>query len=250
MSNIFDLLNLNSEQKKMLDDFLRQNTSVKLNISSMNLNEKNQTAIRYFYLTNKFDLNRSPFINGIDKSRINSAISILKTNNSSSLSEMYNFKPKKDAGPGEFLLYFLINSSSIEGVGDLKLNGQTYEVKSAKITNSFGKKSAYDFQTGTYSSFDTISNLNSLSKYLFDKKDADFTKLKKSEIDQIRNNEYYKKIEMSYAKNVVDKYFKDDEIIFFNRETQLIESIKKVKPSDISIYRVDRGSVYPIISVQ
>lgn len=250
MSNIFDLLNLNSEQKKTLDEFIRKNSSIRLNTSSMSLNEKNQTTIRYFYLINKFNLDKSPFINGVDKSRINSAISMLKTNNSSSLNEMYNFKPKKDAGPGEFLLYFLINSSSIEGIGDLKLNGQTFEVKSTKITNSFGGKHAYDFETGTYNSFDTISKLNLLAKELFNQKDADFNKLKKSQIDEMRSNKKYKEIEMSYAKNVVENYFKNDDVIFFDRKTQLIESIKKVKPSDIAIYRVDRGSVYPLISVQ
>lgn len=248
MSNVIDLLGLNSKQQKNLDKFIRQNSSINLEVNKLKLNEENQTIIRYFYLMKKFKLDKSPFVNSIDMSSINSSIEMLKRNNSSSLNEIYNLKPKKDAGPGEFLLYFLINSSSIEGTGDLKLSGQTYEVKSAKISTNFGGKHAYDFETGTYKAVDTIYQLNLLAESFFNRK-IPYHSLPKSAIDQLKNTEQYESIKNNYAKNVVDNYFKSDKIIIFNRKTKLISAIKKIKPEDVSIERITRGSIKPLIKI-
>lgn len=120
-------------------EFIRRAEKVtKFNISVNDLKPELQPSVRYLFIKNQFpkfgekDLFQTKFnIPGLNK-----AIKELKKENYNHFFNMYQFD-QSGIGPGELMLYFLIDNSRVGGGSsagvDLIVNGKEYEAKSVEL---------------------------------------------------------------------------------------------------------------------
>jgi len=201
-----------------------------------------------------FDLSKT--VNDINMNRLNALIEELRRENRELFFKLHSYE-LKGVGPGEATLYFLVNTARLGGGSsageDLIIaNGRTYEVKAATISTD-GYASNFKLG-GTVPVYDIMSKLAELCKkhkIAISKP----TEIGKEAIDKIRKlePETYAAIEKSFV-DAAAKYFSGHEIIFINNNNNnqtrgRIESIKKVKKSDISLERVTAGTVKPRIKL-
>jgi len=134
-------------------------------VTSFNLTEKDfqsnkfQREIRYLYTKNFFpNFDQNLFVKTPDKDKLNKAIEALKKESSANFASIHNFRPG-GTGPGEVLLYFLIDNSQLGGAGsrgmDLFVGGKGYELKSVHVSNDGFIK---DFKLGGTANLSGIIN--------------------------------------------------------------------------------------------
>ena len=200
---------------------------------------------------------------GVDLEKLQSGISQLKGKNKKAYEKLFSYKPVgSNPGPGEVVLYFLIDDAVIAGDNskgiDLIVGSAKYEVKGAKVGAKHG---LYGFQTGgTVGDADIKSEFLKLkdkienpSKGRNTVTTSDLEKMEK----QVPSD--YKKLLSKYQNAVHDEYFSKKEIIFFNAnagskpkprkdgsvgERSLpaargnLETIMRVKKEDIGILEI------------
>ena len=240
-------------------DFIRKAEKV----TSFNLVEKDFTSdkyqkeIRYLYTKNffpKFDTNL--FTKKIDTEAINKAIGALKRENNTNFNSLYNFKPG-GMGPGEVLMFFLIDNAELGGAGsagvDLVVKGKKYEIKAAQITGD--RKYAYGFKLGgTFPTSAIEKKASDLKKQTG--QPGSVSEINKEDIAAIRKQfpGEWEKIEKEYAKVSYDNYFKNHEIIFLHNNNSknkgYVETIQTVKQNQIGLERDTSKSLKPMIKIR
>jgi hypothetical protein len=175
------------------------------------------------------------FLDVVDFDNIQDALNILNASNPKGLKELMQMNTTSYGfGPGEVLLYFLLNNAFLGGGSsagvDLIDNGKEYEIKAALLSAGKGLISGFSLG-GTVDISDTLSGLLSLKKELLkfdssidvgektgiksvhikgfkDRKFINYLKTNKSNLKSY--NEYFK----DFQKIAYNEYFKNHPIIF------------------------------------
>lgn len=246
-------------------DFIARATQVtSFNIRGADFESlKYKNEIQHLYATymfKGFDLSKT--IKGMDVTKVNNLINDLKTIDRQAFNNLYDFQPK-GVGPGECLLYFLIDDATLGGgtsAGvDMKIGSKLFEVKGANLSGD--KKSVTGFKLGG-----TVDLTDMVNKAVQMKEALGFTtmgkgknEVNKTQIEAIQKNypKEWKKIETEYA-NKAYKYFGNIPVIFFNNNrsgpkltTAAGHVIKAdpVKKTDIMIDVITQGTIKPKIKV-
>jgi hypothetical protein len=211
--------------------------------------------IQYLFSTFFFSINSSEVTqrtistSSADIRSIKSSISILKRKNKLMFDVLFNYS-KDVFGPGEVMLYYLIDDIRLAGKnssGDLILSNERLECKAAKIKN---QNQLYDFKLGgTFSTDEIRKELVDLGKtYGITGTTNSFPS---SKIKMIKNKTpEFQELERKYAELAYDKYFSHYPIVFvssdINNRGDLI-TIKDVKVEDIRIERITMNDIKPVV---
>jgi hypothetical protein len=238
--------------KQMIERALRS-TSFDLKPSDFTY-YKYQEEIRYLFTLGYFPkFDSKYFVPRINQRDLNQAIAALKRESAQKFSDMYKYK-LSGIGPGEVLLFFLVDDSKLGGGNaasvDLFTKGGNYEIKSAKLSND---GQAYDFRlSGTISLVKIISDLDKIRVRL--KLSGGNNSMSAQLIDDMRKKASYDflQVEKEYAEMVANSF--KEKVIFMNNSTSPskmgnVEGIQKVKPEDVTIERVTGGTVKPRIKL-
>jgi len=197
-----------------------------------------------------FDLNN--MIETIDISKINHIIKQLKLTDMNKFCMLFKY-PLAGCGPGEVLLYYILNSAKICGGSsagvDIITSCGEYEVKAVIVSPN---RYVRDFKLGgTFSLSDIMADIYCLKEELGFKG----SEVNKSEIDLIKKTfpNKWKSIENGYKDLSYENYFKNHDIIFMtnNKTSKMgdIVSIKRVSRDDVFIDRVTSGTIKPIVLI-
>lgn len=193
---------------------------------------------------------------GLNIRSFNSKVDMLKSLNRVSFEKLFSMNGINisggDTGPGELLLYFLIDecyfnrSTNI----DVRIGNQAYEVKGARISAA---GEYVDLTTGNITSPELLKitkdliELNSSvnkSTNVSTVEASDIKKLKEKAKDEFNN------IEKRYQDEICKLYFKNKKFIFFNNNTGSnrghIFYEGEIGCDMIGIYRLSRG-LRPVI---
>ena len=200
---------------------------------------------------------------GLNMGKLNSAIDTLKKIDRFYFDKLYDWQPK-GVGPGEVLLYFLIDDAVLGGGSsagvDVKIGGKNYEVKAANLTGD--KKAVYGFRLGG-----TVNVSQEVRKAIQMKEELGFTtkgkgqgEVNKTQIEAIKKK--YPKEWESIRKSYVDKaykYFAGQNVIFFNNNRGTggklttaagnIAAVKTVSKNDIEIDVITQNSIKPRVKI-
>lgn len=183
--------------------------------------------------------------NRVAASDLNRSIGGLKPH--SDFNFIYNYPTK---GPGEVLLYLLINDAILKddksGRVDMTVNGETYQVKSVQI----GQEFITDFRTGSsvYVA-DLVNELQQLKQSLGIPSSAyDIPPNMIKEI-KAKAETQFNAIETEYAKRAYESYFENLNIIFLNGSKKEVYDVKKVQQKDIFIYRFTMQAFAPKLKI-
>lgn len=230
-------------------------------VTSFNLVEKDFTStkfkkeIRYLYVKNFFpNFNTNLFTKQVKADKLNKAITALKKEDATRFNNLMGFTPG-GLGPGEVMLYFLIDDAQLGGAGsagvDVVVGSNKYEVKAVKVSK---ERFASDFKLGgTVPLANLITSLNVLREKLG--LGGSRTEMSKSIIDQMKTQarSEYAKIEQAYQDIAYNNYFKNHEIIFINNNSGpqfgTVEAIKQVYMPDIMIERATSGTIKPMVKL-
>jgi len=236
--------------------FIRRVTKV----TSLNFISSDFTSLTYkneiqelinVHLFPEFD--RSRTLDSINVNNLNSCISSLRSENSENFKSLYNSYAIKGFGPGEVMLYFLLNKAYLGGGSsnvDLFVAGEGYEMKSVEVsTDGY----AYNLKTGgTVPVSNIIEKLYALGQK--HKVPVSRTEINKSTLEIIRNKDpkAFQSIIDQYVDIAYNEYFKQHKFIFLrNSGSKMgnIESVKDVKKSDIQLERVTAGVIKPRVKL-
>lgn len=236
-------------------DFIRRAEKViSFNLTAVDFQSvEYKREIQWLFTKNffpSFDINRNA-IDTVDKSRLNTAINKLKTINKSGYEKLHKYNIK-GIGPGEIVMYYLLNKGYLGGGGsagvDLIVGSNKYEIKAVDITSD---GYATNFKLGsTFSTADIIRDLQNLKKQT----GGSGSEVNKSELELIRKNfpDDLARIEKDYIDRSYNKYFKNHDIIFIRNSTGKIgdiEAVKKVEKKDIFLERVTSGVIKPKVKI-
>lgn len=227
-------------------------------VTSFNLYSNDLTTIKYKNeVRNLITSNWFPNINeskiyskNLDKDALNESIALLKEHNSDGFDRLYSYN-MKGVGPGEMMLYYMIDDASIGGGSssgvDLIVNENKYEIKAVKPVKNKVLEGNFlnDFKLGG-----TI-NLTPTMKGLQELANIENTELAGSKVNAIRNTEKFKTLESDYREKASD-YFQNHQVIFVNNSKKNngeIINIGKVETEDIFIERMTSGTVKPLIKI-
>lgn len=246
-------------------EFIAKATKVKsFNLKASDFESlKHKAEIQHLYATymfKEFDLDKT--IKGMNMSKINTLIDQLKNMNRSNFEALYDYQPK-GVGPGEALLYFLIDDAVLGGGGsagvDIKIGGQNFEVKAAQVSGD--GKTVYGFKLGG-----TVDVTNMVNKAVEMKKEMGFVtqgkgtnEVNKTQIAAIKKKfpKEWAAIEKEY-RDKAHKYFGSTPVIFFNnnrsgkkltRSAGNIIASKVVKKTDIELETISQGVIKPRVKI-
>lgn len=198
-----------------------------------------------------FDLNKKT-LKSLNVNSFNRAVSELRKESPEHLYRLYYTK-LTGMGPGEVLLYFLLNNARLGGSNsagvDLIDGGKNYEIKAVKVN---GKNQAYDFKIGGTAELAPIQTafVQLATKYKVPGTTSEFNKTNLTKLKQLAPTEY-SELENRYI-DAAYKYFKGHDVIFMSGKTSTlgnILTIKKVKRSDISMERITSNTIKPLIQL-
>jgi len=196
---------------------------------------------------------RSRMSDTINISNLNNCISSLKSENSANFTSLFKSYNLKGIGPGEVMLFFLINKAYLGGGSsnvDMFVGSEGYEIKAVEVsTDGF----AYNFKTGgTVPTSNIIEKLYALGQK--HKVPVSRTEINKGTLEMLRNKDSkaFESIMDQYVDIAYNDYFKQHKFIFMrNSGSKMgnIESVKDVKKSDIQFERVTAGVIKPRVKI-
>lgn len=199
-------------------------------------------------------------LNSLDSatSALNKGIDLLRAAAGSAFSTFYQYGKNNAFGPGEVLMYYLIDGITLAGTdssGDLALGKTSYEVKAVVRTNSgYFKDFRISIETG-----EVIKKIMSLCIK------ANITlpagrageSIPSSALDELRASKFkaeYAKLELEYATLAYNNYFKKHPIVFMDTSDSggggklgRVMAIMDVKVKDIAIERISQGKPKPMV---
>lgn len=212
----------------------------------------NKSAIQFLFKRHFFpNFNLDRLGNGVDMVQLNKLIDTLKTESQTRVRLLHKY-PMKGLGPGEILLYFLVNDGYLGGGNSAgvdmttKGDGKKYEIKSC---NQSKDGFAYNFKLGgTFNTSDIISEALKLKT----KVKAGGEGVNSSAVKLIKQTvpDEWNALEEKYRARAFDNYFKSHETIFMYNSTSKmgnIFAIKQVKKEEIFIDVITSGIIKPRI---
>lgn len=200
--------------------------------------------IQYYIKTLYFpSVDLTSTINVVDRDRLNTLISTLKNSHLTQFKDIYKHKFDGEMGPGEILLYFLMNKAKLVGGSnmnyDMTHDGEKFEVKAIRVT---ADRHATEFRISKSISInDIVSDLYKLRSEISKDTNQEITINAIKDMRQMKPKEFAA-IETNYKNAAYNQYFKDHKVIFINNNVSdkmgNIESIKIVSPSETMIERV------------
>lgn len=236
---------------------------------------KFKQEIRYlvqFFFIKDFDEKKHTIqtLSGTDTSKLNKLIrdlhSISYAKDPSAFRRLFKYG-QGGIGPGEFLLYIMINDAHINGSNesfDLTSNRQGYEIKAAKITTRSPELNLSNILTGfetggTVPVEDIISSTKALGKstgvHTDNTNEIGMTKIAAM---SKKSPKLFNDIFESYKDLVYTKYFsKHPFILFDNRDPTLKDPLRMgqilyngiIKKKNIVSFTISRGAVKPVLKL-
>ena len=205
------------------------------------------------HLVNKHwfpEKNEDVYLDDVEKENINKSIHKLKSINSDSFKRLYSYNIK-GIGPGEVLMYYLIDGAQVGGGSsagvDLTVNGKDYEIKAVKTVFNKVLDSYFlnDFKLGgTVNLTEIMQGLQEIGK-------VSKTELAGSKINEFRYTKDFKELEKQF-RELASEYFKEHNIIFLdnsNKKYGEVIDVGKVKKENIYIERMTSGTIKPLIKL-
>ena len=229
--------------------------------TSFNIGEKDmqstkyKSEIRYLYMQHMFPkFPERLFVSQVNKNSLNRAINALKSENNAQFQNLLKFQPG-GLGPGEVLMYFLIDGASLGGAGsagvDLVVGSKKYEIKAAVIKADGSE--AYGYKTGgTFNIADLMVRFSDLKRKAGGT--GSMTEIGVKDIALIKSKGHeaeYQKLNEDYGKRAYDNYFKNHEIMFIRNNPGAnigtVEALMTPKMNQISIERMTSGTIKPTV---
>ena len=229
--------------------------------TSFNIGEKDmqstkyKSEIRYLYMEHMFPkFPERLFVSQVNKNSLNRAINALKNENNAQFQNLLKFQPG-GLGPGEVLMYFLIDGASLGGAGsagvDLVVGSKKYEIKAAVIKADGSE--AYGYKTGgTFNIADLMVRFSDLKRKAGGT--GSMTEIGVKDIALIKSKGHeaeYQKLNEDYGKRAYDNYFKNHEIMFIRNNKGAgigtVESVMTPKLNQIEIERMSGGTIKPTV---
>lgn len=250
-------------------DFIRKAEKVtKFNIDVSDLTPELQPSVRYLYVKNQFPKfgEKDMFLKKFNVSDINKCIAALKKENNTAFYNMYQFD-QSGIGPGELMLYFLIDGARVGGGGsagvDLFVGGKEYEAKS--VTFNIGRQQIEGFKLGGKGELAPIlSKAQTLKKKYPDEmiaankgKSNAISEINRSQMDKLKQLEprAWADIERSYSK-VAGDYFSGTNIVFMyskaasgNKVGQIIAA-GQIDSKAVELQAITSGTIKPSINLK
>tara|TARA_E500000178_G_C16944741_1_gene718224 strand:+ start:218 stop:988 length:771 start_codon:yes stop_codon:yes gene_type:complete len=208
--------------------------------------------IQYLFSTHFFPRIDIKFQDTVDAAKLNTEITKLKRANKSNFEHLHKYN-LKGIGPGEVVLYFLLNKGHLGGGSsagvDLVVGQQKYEIKAVDLSGD--GKQVFNFKTGgTFNTSDLIARALKMKSDVNGSGEG----VSKGVINKIKEQmpTEWKKLEDDYRKRVYDNYFKNHVMIFMNNKTAKIGEIiavKTVAKKDIEFERVTSGVIKPRVNI-
>ena len=248
-------------------EFIKKAERINKDINTLNISlrdytieEKRKTEIQLLiqkYHFPEFNISTKA-LNTFDINKLNGLINELKNKYRQDFLKIYQYRPE-GIGPGEILLYFLVNIAFLSGRSkstDIVINDKLYEVKAAKITAD--RKRAYGFFLGGTVSFSgIIEELKALNERY--NLGGTSTNIGVTIINKMREEypDEFNPIENKFKKIAFEDYFQGDKtekknVIFFNNNDSskgLIQVIKTVSKEDLTIEQYTSNSIKPYIII-
>lgn len=204
-------------------------------------------------------------ISGFSVEDFNKRLSNLRSRHAVGLNRLFTTKPG-DLGPGELLLYFLIDDYFISKNGDIdaKIGNTEYEVKAVLASNvetvQGGKATKYyGFSTGGASKIkltEVQGDLQRLKQQIETKTTSKNDVVEVSDIKAFRQDpklrDQFESLQATYSKEIYNRYFKGKNFIFLdnrvNRKGNMLY-VGEIKPEMIGIYRFSKNQIQPSITI-
>ncbi len=265
----FFLKEMSMKKKTDLDfDFIRRAEKVtKFNIGVKDLTPELQPSIRYLYIKNQFPKfgAKDFFMKTFNVARLNKAIKELKKENPNAFFNMYQFD-QSGIGPGELMLYFLIDNSRVGGGGsagvDLIVGNKEYEAKS--VTFNKGRQQIEGFKLGGKGELAPVLSKAQALKKKYPDEMLKANKGKKNAISEINRTQMKKlkeleprawaQIERQYAK-VAGEYFGGTNLVFMyskadpNRVGEIITA-GTISAKAVEMHAITSGTIKPSINLK
>lgn len=249
-------------------DFIRRAEKVtKFNISVNDLKPELQPSVRYLFIKNQFPKfgEKDLFMKTFNVKKLNTAIKALKKENFDHFFNMYQFD-QSGIGPGELMLYFLIDGSRVGGGGsagvDLIVNNKEYEAKSVELR--VGSQMIEGFKLGGKGELAPIMAAAQELKKKYSEEMIAANKGKKNAISEV-NSSQLKKLEelepraMADIKkkytDVASEYFGNTNIVFMysksnRRNVGEIIAAGKIKKGTVVMQTITSGTIKPSIPLK
>jgi hypothetical protein len=225
-------------------DFIRRAEKVtKFNISVNDLKPELQPSVRYLFIKNQFPNfgKKDMFVKSFNITKLNVAIKALKKENFTHFYNMYQFD-QSGIGPGELMLYFLIDGSRVGGGSsagvDLIVGNKEYEAKSVEL--NIGRQAIEGFKLGGTGELAPII--------------AAAQKLKKKYREELEPREMAK-IKANYTK-VAGDYFGKTNIVFMysksasGKKVGEIIAAGKIDGKSVQMQTITSGTIKPSIPLK
>ena len=238
-------------------DFLKRAETVKsLNFEAKDFTtRKYKKEIRYLYRKHYFPDFDDKLLSKIKTNSLNDLNSLI---DKLKKYEKFNFIYKSDdingVGPGECILFFLVNDVVLSGGGegyDIKSDNKTFEVKATPISSD---NYAYGIRMGgTFSTEDIAVELWKLAEEIGIKKGSELGVKQIAKIKKEKEKDF-NEIEEMFRNITYDNYFKKHVFIFFNhnegKKQGYIEAIKEIDKDDIFLRRYTSHILRPEIKIK
>jgi hypothetical protein len=220
-------------------------------------NLKHKKEIQHLFHLNffpKFDM--SNLLDRVDENKMSALIKALRKESPSNFEHLYKYN-LKGVGPGEVLLYFILNKAHLGGGSSAGLDlvdaSGGYEVKAVDVSPQ-GYMNNFKVG-GTFSMADIIRGVQDLKKAAGLGSGAEVNGAHLKEIEK-KYPEEMQRYYNQYADLTYNNYFKNHKIIFMSNKKgggyQLgdIITIKQVNRDDIVFERITSGTIKPRIKLK
>lgn len=232
-----------------------------LDRTTFNIGEKDmqstkyKSEIRYLYMQHMFPkFPERLFVSQVNKNSLNRAIGALKKENGAQFQNLLKFQPG-GLGPGEVLMYFLIDGAQLGGAGsagvDLVVGSNKYEIKAAVIKADGSEALGYK-TGGTFNIADLMTRFSDLKRRSSGA--GSMTEIGVKDIAKIKSSGLeteFEKLNEDYAKRAYDNYFKNHEIMFIRNNPGgnigTVEAVMTPKLKQIGIERMTSGTIKPTV---
>lgn len=232
-----------------------------LRVTSFNLNANDFISLRHKKeIQHLFTLNMFPkfdhFLDTVNKAQLNRAISELRRTEPTNFQHLYSYNIK-GVGPGEIMLYYLLNKGHLGGGSsaglDLVVGSKGYEIKAVDYSP---QGYVNNFKVGgTFSLANIIRETQDLKRAagLGSGSEVNSGELK---VLEEKYPKEIKKIYNDYADITYKNYFRSHDIIFLansNGRTYKkgdVIDIRKVKKEEILFERITSGTIKPRVLVR
>jgi len=222
---------------------------------SLNYKKEIQYLFKTYFFPN-FDLNKT--IRGFDPNKFNAVVDILKSENARALASLHKY-PLKGVGPGEVLMYFIIDDAHLGGGSsagvDLIIGSNQYEIKSVERHSS---GYAYGFKLGGTVNISSVTqDIVALAKQYKDElKLTRPTEIGKGALEKLSKlaPKEYNDIVNRYREAAYNGYFSLHPIIFMYNSTKKnigkVMAVQNVQLNDIDIDAVTSGTIKPKVTLR